>query len=203
MNHNSSLVDHRKVGHCVSISALAQAISAPKRHGRRAAEIPGTKSQNPKGFQAPSNFDDLNFGICLELGVWDLDLPLCGGIATARYLIVETARHSLRKVAADPDIFFHCQHCKAALVVNRSAAGMMLTCQKCGQLTTVPKSEEPNVDALAYAEEIRGKLTENESQRAEITGNINQLTIQLHRWQLRLQTLNDRKAQLEKELGQR
>ncbi len=78
---------------------------------------------------------------------------------------------------------------------------MMLTCQKCGQLTAVPQSEEPSVNALAYADEIRGKLTENESQRAEVTGNINQLTIQLHRWQLRLQTLNDRKAQLEKELG--
>ena len=78
---------------------------------------------------------------------------------------------------------------------------MTLTCQKCNQLTTVPRSEEPSANALAYAEEIRGKLTENESQRAEVTGYINQLTIQLHRWQLRLQTLNDRKAQLEKELG--
>ena len=76
-----------------------------------------------------------------------------------------------------------------------------MTCQKCGQLTPVPKVEEPSASALAYAEEIRGKLTENESQRAEITGNINQLTIQLHRWQLRLQTLNERKQQLEKELG--
>jgi len=78
---------------------------------------------------------------------------------------------------------------------------MTLTCQKCGQLTAVPKLEEPSASTLAYADEIRGKLTENESQRAEITGNINQLTIQLHRWQLRLQTLNERKQQLEKELG--
>jgi len=119
----------------------------------------------------------------------------------ARSFVVEAAKHSLRKVAAARDIFFHCQHCKAALVANRSAAGMTLTCQKCGQLTPVPKVEEPSASALAYAEEIRGKLTENESQRAEITGNINQLTIQLHRWQLRLRTLNERKQQLEKELG--
>ena len=76
-----------------------------------------------------------------------------------------------------------------------------MTCQKCGQLTTVPQPEETKANALAYADAIRGKLTENESQRAEITGNINQLTIQLHRWQLRLQTLNERKQQLEKELG--
>jgi ribosomal protein L37AE/L43A len=111
--------------------------------------------------------------------------------------------HSVRKVESDRDIFFHCQHCKAALAANRSAEGLSLTCQKCGQLTAVPKSEQPSTTALAYADEIRGKLTENESQRAEVTGNINQLTIQLHRWQLRLQTLNDRRAQLEKELGQR
>ena len=111
--------------------------------------------------------------------------------------------HSVRKVESNPDIFFHCQHCKAALVANRSAAGMNLACQKCGQQTTVPQPEEPNATALAYADEIRGKLKENESQRAEVTGYINQLTIQLHRWQLRLQTLNERKAQLEKDLGQR
>jgi len=135
-----------------------------------------------------------------EFGVWivirDSELPLRGGTTPARFGAVQ---NSLRKVEADPDLFFHCQHCKAALVVNKSAAGLSLTCQKCGQLTTVPKPEEPS--ALAYAEEIRGKLTENESQRAEVTGYINQLTIQLHRWQLRLQTLNERKQQLEKELG--
>ena len=123
------------------------------------------------------------------------------GMVPARCVHVQTAKNTLRRVAADPDIFFHCDHCKAALVANRSAAGMNLSCQKCGQLTSVPKLEEPNTNALAYAEELRGKLTENESQRAEVTGHINQLTIQLHRWQLRLQMLNDRRAQLEKELS--
>jgi predicted nuclease with TOPRIM domain len=78
---------------------------------------------------------------------------------------------------------------------------MNLTCQKCGQQTAVPQPVEPNAGTVAYTEEIRGKLKENESQRAEIIGYINQLTIQLHRWQLRLQTLDERKAQLEKELG--
>src|SRR6266481_3367273 len=101
----------------------------------------------------------------------------------------------------DPGSFEQPSHCGAALVVNKSAAGLSLTCQKCGKLTPVPKPEEPSASASAYAEEIRRKLTENESQRAEVTGYINQLTIQLHRWQLRLQTLNERKAQLEKELG--
>jgi hypothetical protein len=138
------------------------------------------------------------------LGFGSFDFRFCGGIAVARLTMMQPAKNSSpRKVEADPDIFFHCQHCKAALVANRSAAGMTLTCQKCGQLTLVPKPEEPSVTGLAYAEELRGKLQENESQRAEITGYINQLTIQLHRWQLRLQTLNERKAQLEQELGQR
>ena len=109
--------------------------------------------------------------------------------------------NSVRKVEANPDIFFHCQHCKAALVANRSAAGMNLACQKCGEQTLVPKPETPTANAIAYTEEMQRKLKENESQRAEVSGYINQLTIQLHRWQLRLQTLNERKAQLEKELG--
>lgn len=78
---------------------------------------------------------------------------------------------------------------------------MNLACQKCGQQTLVPQPEGPSETAVAYVEEIRGKLKENESQRAEVTGYINQLTIQLHRWQLRLHTLNERKAQLETELG--
>jgi DNA-directed RNA polymerase subunit M/transcription elongation factor TFIIS len=115
--------------------------------------------------------------------------------------IVQNVTPAFRKTESDPDIFFHCQHCNAALVANKSAAGMTLACQKCGEQTLVPKPETPSAVSVAYAEEIRGKLKENESQRAEVAGYINQLTIQLHRWQLRLQTLNERKAQLEKELS--
>jgi len=103
--------------------------------------------------------------------------------------------------AVDPDIFFHCDHCKASLVVNRSAAGMSLSCQRCGKLTAVPKAAEPIADAVAQLQQIQRKLSENESQRTEVTGYINQLSIQLHRWQLRLQTLNERKQQLEREIG--
>jgi hypothetical protein len=48
--------------------------------------------------------------------------------------------------------------------------------------------------------ELRRQLKENESQRTEVTGYINQLSIQLHRWQLRLQTLEERRKQLESDL---
>src|SRR6266480_5241182 len=168
-------------------------------------QIPSSKPQGKFQYsiskRARQCFRVWRFEASLGFGVWDLGFPPRGGTTPARFVVVETAKHSLRKVTAERDIFFHCQHCKAALIANRSAAGMMLTCQKCSQLTAVPQSEEPTANTLAYADEVRGKLTENESQRAEVTGNINQLTIQLHRWQLRLQTLNDRKAQLEKELG--
>ena len=108
---------------------------------------------------------------------------------------------SVRKLESEPDILFHCQHCKAALTVNRAAAGLSMTCHNCGKLTAIPKPVEADASKLAYAEEIRGKLRENQSQRDEVIGHINQLTIQLHRWQLRMQTLDERKAQLEKELG--
>jgi len=76
---------------------------------------------------------------------------------------------------------------------------MNLACRTCGKLTHVPKPEAPVVETAGELHEIQRKLKENESQRTEVTGYINQLQIQLHRWQLRLQTLNERKEQLEKE----
>jgi ribosomal protein S17E len=49
---------------------------------------------------------------------------------------------------------------------------------------------------------LQRHLKENESQRTEINGYINQLSIQLHRWQLRLQTLNERNKQLVDEMAE-
>lgn len=104
---------------------------------------------------------------------------------------------------AASDITFACEHCASALVVDAAAAGMKLECQKCGKMTSVP--DIPQQQSNTNKEEARladlhRQMKENESQRTEINSYINQLSIQLHRWQLRLQTLNDRRAQLEKEL---
>ncbi len=102
-----------------------------------------------------------------------------------------------------PDITFACVHCSSALVVDAAAEGMTLDCQKCGKPTPVPSVPmRATVDTKedAHLADLKRQVKENESQRTEITGYINQLSIQLHRWQLRLQTLNERKAQLEKEL---
>jgi hypothetical protein len=88
-------------------------------------------------------------------------------------------------------------------VVDAAAAGANLPCQSCGCLTTVPQPEIETapVEALRIAD-LQHQLKENESQRTEITGYINQLNIQLHRWQLRLQTLNDRQQKLQSELAE-
>ena len=80
---------------------------------------------------------------------------------------------------------------------------MTLECQRCGKPTPVPdiathQAKQPERDGKVA--DLNRQLRENESQRTEITTYINQLSIQLHRWQLRLQTLNDRKRELEKEL---
>ena len=102
------------------------------------------------------------------------------------------------------DIIFSCVHCSAVYVVDTAAAGMTLTCQKCGKPTTVPKIttvvEEPLPNPNKVSD-LQHQLKENESQRTEITGYINQLGIQLHRWQLRLQTLKERQEKLEAELA--
>jgi transcription elongation factor Elf1 len=100
------------------------------------------------------------------------------------------------------DIVFACTHCSASFVVDSAAAGMTLDCQKCGKPTTVPN---PAVEAAAEnatrISDLQHQLKENESQRTEITGYINQLSIQLHRWQLRLQTLKERQQKLQTELA--
>ena len=105
------------------------------------------------------------------------------------------------------DIFFTCEHCGVSLVVDGTAAGMTLQCQQCGKPANVPvlrtvnaATQSPLPSASAKMAELQHHLKENESQRTEINGYINQLSIQLHRWQLRLQTLNERNKQLSDEM---
>ena len=69
-----------------------------------------------------------------------------------------------------------------------------------GPAATQPETP-PTLEKPLQPEEVRRQLTENEAQRKEVTGYINQLSIQLHRWQLRLQKLDERHKELEKELA--
>ncbi len=104
-------------------------------------------------------------------------------------------------VATARDITFTCTHCKSPLVVDAAAAGLILDCQRCGKPTPVPMAKtKVAAESDSKTADIQRRLKENESQRTEVTGYINQLSIQLHRWQLRLQTLNERKKELEEEL---
>jgi hypothetical protein len=99
------------------------------------------------------------------------------------------------------DVLFKCQHCASPLVVNAAAAGMTLNCQRCGKPTLVPvTSPSASLPSPQELTDLQRKLKENESQRTEVTSYINQLSIQVHRWKLRLQTLNERKTELEEEL---
>jgi chromosome segregation ATPase len=106
-------------------------------------------------------------------------------------------------VETPPEVIFLCQHCKAELVLQPDETKLSMKCVQCGKLTAIPRSQKRAVvvDPAAQIEEIQRKLTENASQTTEVTGYINQASIQLHRWQLRLQQLNERKEQLEKELA--
>ena len=107
-------------------------------------------------------------------------------------------------ISSSNDITFACTHCTSPLVVDAAAAGMSLPCQHCGKQTVVPDiraaGAQPVPEPEGRVAEIRRQLKENESQRTEITGYINQLSIQLHRWQLRLQTLEERRQQLDADL---
>jgi len=105
--------------------------------------------------------------------------------------------------APSSDIVFACSRCFTSFVVDAAAAGMTLDCQKCGNPTMVPNAKlEAAADNAVRISDLQHQLKENESQRTEITGYINQLSIQLHRWQLRLQSLNERQQKLQAELAE-
>jgi len=115
----------------------------------------------------------------------------------------QTGGSTLSAQEESRDIIFACQHCAASFVVDSAAAGITIDCQKCGKPTSVP-----NLALAAAAEnairisELQRQLKENESQRVEITSHINQISIQLHRWQLRLQTLKERQQKLQTGLAE-
>jgi transcription elongation factor Elf1 len=105
--------------------------------------------------------------------------------------------------APSSDIVFACSHCSTSFVVDAAAAGMTLDCQKCGKSTIVPNAKlEATADNAVRITDLQHQLNENESQRTEITGYINQLSIQLHRWKLRLESLNERQQKLQAELAE-
>lgn len=100
------------------------------------------------------------------------------------------------------DIVFACSHCATEFVVDAAAAGATLNCEDCGKPTKVPmQNVEGAAGGAIRISDLQHQLKENESQRTEVTGYINQLTIQLSRWQLRLQTLNERQKKLQSELA--
>src|SRR3954469_17896563 len=103
---------------------------------------------------------------------------------------------------SSPDIVFACSYCSTPLVVDAAAAGLAVNCQNCGKPLRVPAAPiEVAAENAVRISDLHHQLKENQSQRTEITGYINQLSIQLHRWQLRLQSLNERQAKLEAELA--
>jgi len=105
--------------------------------------------------------------------------------------------------APSSDIVFACSHCSTSFVVDAAAAGMTLDCQKCGKPTIVPNAKlAAAADNAVRISDLQHQLKENESQRTEITGYINQLSIQLHRWKLRLESLNERQQKLQAELAE-
>src|SRR6266851_8731761 len=85
------------------------------------------------------------------------------------------------------DISFCCQHCNASLVVDRTASGLTLNCQRCGRPTRIPSPTGPPLNAkpTARSQISSAVLKENAAQQTEVIGHINQVSIQLHRWQHR------------------
>ncbi len=128
------------------------------------------------------------------------------GLLLCRMMQSKTAVDSAAPANPGDDIVFNCPKCGAALVVAAAASGMLVNCQECKQPITVPEASLSSKDKAGASEvdahlaNLQRRLKENESQRIEITSYINQHSIQLHRWQLRLQTLEERKKELMDEI---
>src|ERR1700694_3761626 len=115
----------------------------------------------------------------------------------------QAAGSRLSAQKSSSDIVFACTHCSASFVVDSAAAGMTLTCQKCGKPTTVANlALEAATGNSVKISDLQHQLKENEAQRIEITGYINQLSIQLYRWQLRLQALKERQEKLQAKIAE-
>lgn len=70
------------------------------------------------------------------------------------------------------------------------------------QQESLTRPQQAQIDQFqTRLDALKRRLIENEAQRTEISGQLNQLSIQLHRGQLRLQMLGERKTELEKEFA--
>src|ERR1700686_1391000 len=132
-----------------------------------------------------------------------------GGIAFAFFCAMQTNSTEPSESSGDTprDIVFQCPHCHTTLKLDRATAGTTLKCVSCEQRIRVPQcrsakkvSDQAAPVNLEQPADLENCLKENESQRTEATGYINQLNIQIHRWQLRLQTLDERKRDLDKQI---
>jgi hypothetical protein len=132
------------------------------------------------------------------------------------------------EVVSESDIFFHCPACRGELVVDRAGIGLTCDCPHCGHALVVPDRvsepnaalkpspspvsggatvQEPSFDFSSHSteqierrlNELKHQLKENHSQDTEMRGHINRATIELHRLQLRLKKLQERRAEIEAE----
>lgn len=123
------------------------------------------------------------------------------------------------------DIQFECEHCMNILLVDRAGAGLEIVCPHCGKDITIPTPEgdgkgadgdaavppedkkyefdfsgQSDGELMERRDVVAAKLKENASQRTEMQGNINQLTIQMHRSRLKLDRLVAKQREFEAEL---
>lgn len=145
--------------------------------------------------------------------------------STASTEIDLEGREKLISVITVRDIVFNCPACQSELVVDRAGEGIEVPCPHCGQSLTVPAFQAqaagvssvatpPEVPARTFdfsasspeqlqrrLGELKHQLKENRSQDTEMRGHVNRATIELHRLQLRLKTLQERHADIEAELA--
>lgn len=127
-------------------------------------------------------------------------------------------------IITERDLVFYCPHCRWELIVDQQGAGLEVECPHCRRALVIPAESAappappepapalpaapPLFDFSGHSPEqitqrlgeLSHQLKENQSQDMEMRGHINRATIELHRLQLKLKKLQDRKTAIENEL---
>ena len=115
-----------------------------------------------------------------------------------------------------------CAHCGFPLVIPDSPSPQSFTKSELPPLASLvppapltpptPEAKTPSPSRFGFEgmepgqvtrrlDELKHQLKENMSQHTEMRGHVNRATIELHRMQLKLKTLQDRQADIEAELA--
>jgi hypothetical protein len=159
---------------------------------------------------------DANLNPNLQEGVGSPDQIETAGVQVTERDIVFDCPNCGGELAIDMDgagMEVHCAHCESALTVPEyhgpSLQFLQAATSKLAKAIQAARNASPKnfhfegraaADMDQRQEELQRALRESQTQFNEIKGHIHHATIQLHRYQLKLEVIQERQSELKTEL---